>query len=43
MAAPGRYNDHVTDTDLHPEDASHPWEADRRHGGKAVIKAIRSS
>ncbi len=43
LAAPGRYNDHVTDTDLHPEDASHPWEVDRRRGGKAVLKAIRSS
>ena len=43
LAASGRFNHHVTDTDLHPEDASHPWEADRRHGGKAVIKAIRSS
>jgi hypothetical protein len=43
VAAPGRYNDHVTDTDLHPEDASHPWEVDRRHGGKQVLKAVRSS
>jgi hypothetical protein len=43
ISAPGRYNDHVTDTDLHPEDARHPWEVDRKHGGKAVLKAVRSS
>jgi len=43
IAAPGRYNDHITDTDLHPEEASHPWEIDRRHGGKQVLKAVRSS
>lgn len=43
LSAPGRYNDHVTDTDLHPEDASHPWEVDRGSGGKRVLRAVRSS
>jgi hypothetical protein len=42
IAAPGRYNGHVTDTDLHPADASHPWEVNRKQGGKRVLKAVRS-
>ena len=43
ITAPGRYNDHITDTDLHPEDASHPWEVNRKEGGRKVVKAIRAS
>jgi hypothetical protein len=43
IAAPGRYNDHVTDTDLHPGDASHPWEVNRREGGRRVLTAVRAS
>jgi hypothetical protein len=43
VAVPGRYNSHVTDTDLHPDDASHPWEVNRKQGGKKVLKAVRAS
>ena len=44
LAATGRYNDSITDTNLPaPPDARHPWEIDRQNGGKQVLKAIRSS
>ena len=43
ITAPGRYNDHITDTDLRPGDASHPWEVNRREGGRRVLKAVRAS
>jgi hypothetical protein len=43
ISAPGRYNDRVTDTDLRPGDASHPWEVDRREGGRRVLRAVRAS
>jgi hypothetical protein len=39
-----RYNDSVTDTDLHGNDAKHPWVARRnRRGGKEVLHLVRTS
>ena len=41
LTATARYNSHVTDTDLKPEDASHPWEIVRKGGGKKVLRKVR--
>jgi hypothetical protein len=37
-----RYNDSITDTDLHGE-ARHPWRLIRRDGGKRVLKLIHAA
>jgi hypothetical protein len=37
-----RYNQSITDTDLHGE-ASHPWRLIRRGGGKRVLRLIHRS
>jgi hypothetical protein len=37
-----RYNDSITDTDLHGE-ARHPWRLIRRGGGKQVLKLIHAA
>jgi hypothetical protein len=41
LTATSRYNSHVTDTDLKPEDASHPWEIVRKGGGRKVLRKLR--
>jgi hypothetical protein len=43
VAAPGRYVDSITDTDLHGRQARHPWIPDRKHGGRGVMRLIGRS
>jgi hypothetical protein len=41
--APGKYHDDITDTDIHNEEASHPWWPDREHGGGRVVRFVHKS
>jgi hypothetical protein len=41
--APGKYNSHVTDTDIHGRRARHPWEPDRKQGGGDVIRLVHQA
>jgi hypothetical protein len=38
--APGKYHENITDTDIRNEEASHPWQPDRDHGGGRVVRFV---
>src|SRR4051812_43835520 len=42
-SAPGKYNSHVTDTDIHGRKARHPWEPDREKGGGDVVRLVHEA
>jgi hypothetical protein len=42
-SAPGKYNSHVTDTDIHGRKARHPWEPDRKKGGGDVVRLVHKA
>jgi len=42
-SAPGKYRPNITDTDIHGEEASHPWIPDRDHGGRRVVRLVHRS